>query len=185
MIVQALNFIRSDLIGVGVDAGLGNVADIISNNGNTPTSAPLVISMINIEENRISRDPQNYVRGAGGLVLHKKNPAIHLNLTVLFTSIRQEGGYELSLNDIQQVIGVFQKQYTFDSTTTPPVPVGIEKLILEMMSLNLEQLHQLWSMLGGKYYPSVAYRVRMLTIDSVSDEEGPLIEEIEANYKIK
>jgi hypothetical protein len=185
MIVQALNFIRSVLLAGSVDADLGNVGDIVSNNGNTSGTAPLIISLINIEENRISRDPANYIRGAGGVTLIKKNPAVHLNLTVLFTSVRLEGGYELSLNDIQQVIGIFQNQYAFDSTTTPPVPVGIEKLILDMLSLNLEQLHQLWSMLGGKYYPSVAYRMRMLTIDSVSDQEAPIIEEIEANYQIK
>jgi Pvc16 N-terminal domain len=184
MIVQALNLIRSVLVAGNVEADLGNVADILSSNG-SPTTAPLLISLVNIEENRVSRDPTNYVRGDGGTVLIKKNPAVHLNLTILFTSVRHDGGYELSLNDVQQVIGIFQNQHVFDSTTTPPVPAGIEKLILEMLSLNLEQLHQLWSMLGGKYYPSVAYRMRMVTIDSVFDQNAPLIHEIEANYQLK
>jgi hypothetical protein len=51
--------------------------------------------------------------------------------------------------------------------------VGIEKLILEMNSLNFDQLNQLWSIIGGKYQPSVVYRMRMVTVDSVTDERKP------------
>lgn len=186
MIFQAINFLKSVLTTAGLDADLGNIGEIVTGSGtNHNAAAPLIISLINIEENRISRDPSNYVRSSDGISLLKKNPAIHLNLTLLFTSVRHEGGYELALNDVQNVISVFQNQYVFDRTTTPSVPVGIEKLALEMISLTLEQLHQLWSMLGGKYHPSIAYRMRMVTIDSVSDQGGPLIEQIEANYQLK
>jgi hypothetical protein len=48
-----------------------------------------------------------------------------------------------------------------------------------MISLNLEQLHQLWSMLGGRYHPSVAYRMKMVTIDSITETDGSLIKEIQ------
>jgi len=186
MIFQAIDFVKSVLTSAGLDADLGNIGEIVSGTGtNHSAGAPLIISLVNIEENRMSRDPHNYIRDNTGLGLLRKNPAIHLNLTVLFTSVRHEGGYELALNDVQQVIGVFQNQYAFDGTTNPSVPDGIEKLILEMISLNLEQLHQLWSMLGGKYHPSIAYRMRMVTIDSVTDQPGPMIEQIEANYQIK
>jgi hypothetical protein len=33
-------------------------------------------------------------------------------------------------------------------------------------------------MLGGKYHPSVAYRMRMVTIDSVTAIDGQLVKEI-------
>ena len=85
---------------------------------------------------------------------------------------------------MQEVIQFFQAKYVFDHLNTPNLDAGIEKLVLEMMSFNLDQLHQLWSMLGGKYHPSVAYKMRMITVDSVTDQAGPLIKEIDAQHHL-
>ena len=85
---------------------------------------------------------------------------------------------------MQEVIQFFQAKYVFDHLNTPNLDAGIEKLVLEMMSFNLDQLHQLWSMLGGKYHPSVEYKMRMITVDSVTDQAGPLIKEIEAQHHL-
>lgn len=186
MIFQAIDFIKTILIGAAINADLGNIGEIVSTSGSGHGGvSPLIISLVNIEENRISRDPNNYIRDRTGVSILRKNPAIHLNLTLLFTSVRHDGGYELALNDVQSVIRVFQNKCVFDNSTEPRVPAGIDTLILELLSLNLEQLHQLWSMLGGKYHPSVAYKMRMVTIDSISDDQGSLITHIEANYQLK
>ncbi|HWK04701.1 MAG TPA: DUF4255 domain-containing protein [Puia sp.] len=178
MIFPAVNIIRQELINNGINADFGNISEIV--NDNNGINADIVISLINIEENRISRDPNNYVRKDDGIIM--KNPAMHLYLTLLFTSVRPAGGYGLSLQDLQNVIGFFQKKYLFDHSNTPALDLNIEKLILDMVSLNLQQLHEIWSVLGGRYFPSVVYRMRMVTIDSLSDLKGPLIEEIQANY---
>ena len=114
-----------------------------------------------------------------------KNPAVHLYLTLLFTSVRHESGYGIALQNVQRVIEFFQQKYVFDHTNTAGIDDGIEKLVLDMVSFNMEQLHQLWSMLGGKYHPSVAYRVRMITVDSITDKQGPLIKEIETYHHLK
>jgi hypothetical protein len=176
MIFQAIDTIRAELIAGGVPAELGNIGEILAGSAHGD-DANIVISLINIEENRISRDPQNYFRS--GLDIKLKNPPVHLYLTLLFTSVRHEGGYGKALEAVQNTIGFFQKKYVFDHINTSTLDPGIEKLILEMISLNLEQLHQLWSMLGGKYHPSVAYRMRMVTIDSVTDIAGSLVKEIQ------
>jgi len=178
MIYPAINTIRQELVTGGITADIGNVSEIVNTPGAPP--ADLIISLINIEENRISKDPNNYVRQGTGIVL--KNPAVHLYLTLLFTSVRGAGAYGLSLQDIQRVIGVFQKKFVFDHANTPALDPGIDKLVLDMVSLNLQQLHEIWSVLGGRYYPSVAYRMRMVTIDYVSNLAGPLITEINADY---
>lgn len=175
MIFQAIDTIRTELITGGVPAELGNIGEILAG-GSHGDDANIIISLINIEENRISRDPQNYARN--GLDIKNKNPAVHLYLTLLFTSVRHEGGYGKALEIVQNTIAFFQKKYVFDHANTPSLDAGIEKLILEMVSLNMEQLHQLWSMLGGKYHPSIVYRMRMVTIDSVSEIDGQLIKEI-------
>jgi hypothetical protein len=181
MIFPAIHTIQTALNAV-VSAEVGNIGEILASNSHG-SEKDIIISLINIEENRISRDPQNYIRTDTGISM--KNPAIHLNLTILFTSVKLDTGYQVALQNIQQVIEFFQKKNVFDHSNTVGLDNGIEKLILEMMSLNLEQLHQLWSMLGGKYHPSVAYKMRMVTIDSVSDINGSLIKEIEANFQLK
>lgn len=180
MIFSAIDIIQKEL-NPAVSAVVGNIGEILATS-NHGAGNNIIISLVNIEENRISRDPQNFIRNGTEVIL--KNPAIHLNLTLLFTSVAHDTGYEIALRNIQHVIEFFQKKYVFDHINTPGLDLGIEKLILEMMSLNLEQLHQLWSMLGGKYHPSVAYRMRMVTIDSVTDLPGNLIKDVETKYFI-
>lgn len=180
MIFPAMDIIRQELVNDGVNADLGNISETINDINNNGLNANVIISLINIEENRISKDPNNYIRKGTGILM--KNPAVHLYLTLLFTSVRRAGGYGLSLQDIQNVIGFFQKKFVFDHSNTPALDINIEKLVLDMVSLNLQQLHEIWSVLGGKYYPSVAYRMRMITIDTVPETEGTLIKDVILNF---
>jgi hypothetical protein len=179
MIFQATDIIRSELTNNGIGAELGNIGEILSSNTHS-ADTNIIISLINIEENRVSRDPQNYIRNGTGVIY--KNPAVNLYLTLLFTSVRDNGGYGLALQSLQNLIAFFQKKYVFDHTNTPALDPGIEKLVLDMISMNVEQLQLLWSMLGGKYHSSIAYRMRMITIDSLSDQTGSPISEIDFNY---
>ncbi len=178
MIYEAIHLIQQE-IPAAVGAKIGNIAEILSNNNQTDE---IIISLINIEENRISRNPQNFVRNGTDVIV--KNPAIHLYLTLLFTSAKDGVGYELGIQKIQQVIEFFQQKPVFNHSNTPSLDPGIEKLIVELLSFNLEQLYQMWSMLGGKYYPSVAYKVRMVTIDKDEGQGGNLIKEIDSNYNL-
>ena len=180
MIFPAIDIIRIELTNNGVVSELGNIGEILSSGTHGGVDTNIVISLINVEENRVSRDPQNYIRS--GTDLRIKNPAVNLYLTLLFTSVRHEGGYGLALQGLQQVIEFFQQKYVFDHLNTPNLDPGIDRLILEMISLNMEQLQQLWSMLGGRYHPSIAYRMRMITIDSVTNQTQPLISEIELRH---
>lgn len=180
MIFPALDIIRFEMTNAGIAAELGNVGEILSDNANGGDEN-IFMSLINVEENRVSRDPHNYIRNGTDIIL--KNPAVNLYLTVLFTSVRPVGGYGLALQSLQQVIQFFQRKYVFDHSNTPNLEPGIEKLILEMVNLNLEQLQQVWSVLGGKYHPSVVYKMRMVTIDSVSDQTGAMIQEIEIQHR--
>ena len=179
MIFEATDIIRLELSNHGIGSELGNIGEILSSSTHS-ADTNIIISLINIEEDRVSRDPQNFVRNGTGVIY--KNPAVNLNLTLLFTSVRDNGGYGLALQSLQNLIAFFQKKYVFDHSNTPGLNPGIEKLILDMISMNVEQLQLLWSMLGGKYHPSIAYKMRMITIDSLSDLTGSPINEISFNY---
>lgn len=183
MIYQAINSIKNQLKTAITATEIGSVSESTNGTGGSSADPDILISLINIEENRISRDPKNYVQAGSQILL--KNPAVHLNLTLLFTAIKSATAYEPALESLQKVILFFQGKYVFDQLNTPDLDPGIEKLILEMVSLNMEQLNHIWSILGGKYHPSVVYRVRMITIDSVSPQGGMVIKEIEANYHEK
>src|SRR5688572_3335307 len=124
MIFPAVDIIRQELITNSINADLGNISEIINEVNTSSLNADVIISLINIEENRISRDPNHYIRkDGGGIIL--KNPAVHLNLTLLFTSVRRSGGYGLSLQDLQNVIGFFQRKYVFDHSNTPGLNINI------------------------------------------------------------
>lgn len=186
MIFQAIDTIRQELaasLGPTTTVNYGNIVEIIgTDSGSTGTQSDVIISLINIEENRISRDPHNYIRQNGGILM--KNPAVHLYLTLLFTSVRHTDAYGLALQDLQKVIGFFQKKFYFDRFNTQSLlSTTIEELILDMVSLNLQQLHEIWSVLGGRYYPSVVYRMRMVTIDNIDElSSGPMILETESEF---
>ena len=53
------------------------------------------------------------------------------------------------------------------------------KLILDIHTLNFEQINDLWGSLGGKQVPFVVYRTRLLELrrDAVL-QAAPLIEQI-------
>jgi hypothetical protein len=180
MIYEAINCIKTELRSVIPTAEIGNIAESVAGSGSTTTEPDIIISLINVEECRISRDPKNYLQS--GTQLQLKNPAVHLNLTLLFTALTTARGYEFALKHLSQVVLFFQGKYVFDPVNTPSMEPGIEKLILEMITMTTEQLNHIWSILGGKYHPSVVYRMRMVTLDSVSREGGGLIKNIETNY---
>lgn len=184
MIFQAIDCIKRELSPAIVTAVAGNIGEILTAGGDSPVNdADIIITLVNIEENRISRDPRNYVHSGTGLLA--KNPAIHLNLTLLFTALRSEAAYGIALQNIQKVIQFFQRKYVFDHSNTPILDPGIEKIILEMVSVNLEQLNQLWVMQGGRYQPSVMYCLRMVTIDSITEQPVAMVQEIQTDYLLK
>jgi hypothetical protein len=184
MIFQAIRFVQAKL-NERVGTIAANIGEIVAETAPMPGQGiNIVISLINVEENRISRDPRNYQRSGTDLVL--KNPAVHLNLTLLFTAIRRgEAPYDNALVNLQAVIEYFQRQSVFDHTNSSGLDAGIEKLVMEMMSINTEQLNHLWSIMGGRYLPSVVYKMRMVTIDSPGDAGGGIIREIESNFSLK
>ena len=183
MIFPALNIIRTELnnnIPTPITTELANIGELLSGPNPNNVNSDIVISLINVEENRMSRDPRNYLRS--GNEIFPKNPAIHLYLTLLFTATKSDSAYTKALESLQRLINFFQNKYVFDHSNTPGLDPGIDKLILEMVSINIEQLNHLWSIVGGRYQPSVVYKMRMVTIDTVPLVPGDVVREIETKF---
>jgi len=74
----------------------------------------------------------------------------------------------------------FQAQNYFTPLTHPALDGRIEQINVDLFTLNFEQINHIWSTLGGKYLPSVMYKVRQLAVEDENAEEveGRLIESI-------
>lgn len=136
------------------------------------------LSLVNVEEDRISKSQENFVRRDTGVVY--KNPKIFLNLYVLFAV--NLSSYNEALKRLSLIIQFFQYRNVFDTNNSPSLDNVIEKLIADMYTLNFEQANQLWATLGGKYLPSVLYKIRLVGIeDDAVNAEGGFIKSIAIN----
>ena len=123
------------------------------------------ITLVNLEEEPCLRNEPTTERIAGVLV--RREPPVALNLYLLFAFEFQT--YETSLAHLSSVIGLFQRQRAFTAATASagnPLPTGLDGLIFELHNMNFEALNNLWGVMGGAYYPSVVYKVRLLRIQA-------------------
>ena len=169
---------------------IGNVSKLAdnpeagSNIGSENSPKVGVLGLVNVEEDRVSKNPQNYVR-EGGAVFYK-NPKIFLNLYALFVITNTK--YPDALQNLSLIIRCFQRTNVFDKTSHPgmeSIAPSIERLTIDLFTLNFEQVNHLWSTLGGKYFPSVLYKIKVIAIEDTSNRtEAKLIEEVQLNSTV-
>ena len=140
----------------------GNISKAFDTDSGTGTDSltnKAIVSLINVEEDRLSKRQLPYVKTDNGVVY--KNPAVHLNLYLLFAVNLQN--YMDSLQLLKYIVQFFQQQYVFNRQQYPDL--AVEKIIAELYSLSFEQEKNLWGNLGGKSLPSVLYKVRTVPIE--------------------
>jgi len=129
----------------------------------TPTTEDnLIVSLVNIEQDRLSHNSPS------------RNPdkPVNVYLYILFAAGFSETNYEESLKMLSATIAFFQENPVFSHENTPNLDPRIDKLCFEMINLNIQELSQLWGIQGGKYYPSVLYRARVVSIKGVNKLDG-------------
>lgn len=193
MINETLKFISDEVnsylslkLGINTDPRLvlGNISRAMDNDvpGVNSLANRAILSLVNVEEDRVAKQQENYVKTDSGITY--KNPPTYINLYILFAVNRTE--YNDSLKWLAYIIQFFQYQNVFTPISHPTLDEKIEKLIVDLYTLNFEQINHLWSTMGGKYIPSVLYKVRQITIneDAVVSGDG-LITEISNQAKSK
>jgi hypothetical protein len=192
MIAETLNFLAGELngylnqkISVTTDprVKVGNVARALDGSltGNFDLTDKAILSLVNIEEDRTVRRQETVVKTA--TTAKYKNPPLQINLYILISIHKDD--YEDSLVLLGHVIQFFQHQNSFSALTHPALDARIQKLMVELYTMNFEQVNHLWSTLGGKYLPSVLYKVRQLVVDeqAITSESG-LIREIRLDERM-
>jgi len=166
---------------------IGNVARALDNSltGSVSLDGKAILTLVNVEEDRVSKQQENFVKSDIKTVY--KSPPLYLNLYILFSiNATDKPDYQESLKWLGYILQFFQYQNTFTPLTHPALDEKIQRLVVDLYSLNFEQLNHLWSTLGGKYLPSIMYKVRQVTIDEdVTTSEAGFIKEIQLNDKMK
>lgn len=165
------------------DVELANIALIDAYNDSSVqnVSDKVIASVVNIEQEPLLRNlPQiKTVVGEDGVPRGiRQSPEVYLNVYVLFGANNKT--YANALYYTSKVIGFFQKNHVFTSEQYPVLAPSIQTLIFDLYSTTFEELNHLWSINGGKYIPSVMYKMRMAIIQEAEPLEAPLIDELGA-----
>ena len=164
MLDIALSFIKKYL-GNELSSRLGSTIDVsVDSISKDSASENLIITLINIEEEKIYKNQDHYVKAnPGDSTISTVNPEIKLNIYVLFSA--QNNDYTEALKQISNVITVFQGKNVFEKDDFIANDItGLDTLIVELYSLSFEQNNSLWQTLGSKMVPAVLYKMKLLSI---------------------
>ena len=123
----------------------------------------LVLMLVNIEKDTAAKNET--AKGFGGQKLATR-PPLHLNLHLLLAASFGDGNYTEALGFISDAAGFLQNRAVITHENSPDLDPRIERLTLEIENLTVPELSNLWGMLGGRYLPSIFYKMRMITIAS-------------------
>jgi hypothetical protein len=144
--------------------------------------AVIMMTLVNLEEETVGKSQQQYFRTQNDTI-KIQNPDLKFNQYLLFstyvkpTATDFEGAYLTSLDLLDNVILYFQYRSSFSKDKFPNLDKSIEKLIVEPVSLTLEQMNHLWATLGCKHLPSIVYKIRLLTyLENAASDGGKLVE---------
>lgn len=187
-VLSAVVGLVNDHIGnVDPEVILGNLSLLDSSQQGVETNITdrVVLSVINIqEESSLRNNPANkQIYDTVGLPRGiSRNPGIYLNVFLLIGANKDQ--YNIGLQRISQVISFFQANSIFTETDIPGLTnFGLDKILFELYSTSFEELNQLWGIMGGKYIPSVVYKMRLAYFSSVDEGmEIPLVKSIESQF---
>ena len=138
----------------------------------------VLLTLVNIaEEATMRNDPGTCITGTD--LVRCDNPPVNINLYLLFTVCM--GNYEHALIYLSHTIDFFQGKNAFSKQDSPTDMPGLAddfRIILDLYSLTFEQSSYLWSTLGGKQYPFVCYKVRLVRMkrEAVRETRGGIRE---------
>ena len=124
------------------------------------------LSLLNIEEEIDNRSNIIKKRVMDGKV-YRQNPDIHINLQVIFIA-NFKNDYISELNYITKIIEFFQKNPFFIGSEVAGLSsLNLDKINFKLNTIPLNDQHSIWSLLGGKYIPSIIYTISMIVIKDI------------------
>jgi hypothetical protein len=177
-----------------------NIATLNDGDEFLASKSPIVLSVVNIEEDKTLKNQSIYIKNTGVVnataIDRYRHPTQHLIISILFSSYNQDlSKYLDGIGKLKTVIDYLQQNNSFYyktdaselldypsfSAKTEVQKKNYSKITLESVSLGMEQLNQMWSYLGSKYMPSVLYKMRLCTIQSAETSEETIITKVKIN----
>lgn len=118
--------------------------------------------LINVEEERILRQGDLYLRRTVDGPAQRGQPDLRLILYILFVARFKQ--YDVAWQHLSQIVEHFQSVRVFEPETTPELPDGVEKLILELVTLRFAEQNEIWNALRTAHHPALLYRVKLLRL---------------------
>lgn len=131
---------------------------VVGGNGGEGIANKMVVSLLNLEKEGAMGATHVYRSGESDKMMQGA-PAWYLNVFFVVAAVFDEKRYGESLKMLSASIGFLQQNVLL-------VVNGKQKFTIEPVSMNIQELTNLWSILGGHYYPSVVCKIRMLTFDN-------------------
>lgn len=132
-------------------------AGVINTPANEEDADKIIISLLSIDRETamgISNIPKN----TQGNAFNLQSPPWYLNLNIVIAAVFSEKRYVDSLKILSESITFLQQ----NSQVNLP---GGQNINIELITLNFQELSNVWSIMGGHYYPSILCKVRMLTFN--------------------
>ncbi len=123
----------------------------------------IVMSLINMEEERVTRPMKNYIR-QGENAYAELRPPLKLYMYVMFTAYFEGENYEEALKFIYGVASFFQSHPVFTSKEYAQLGKGAEKITVDFVNTDFDKLGRMWAVMGNKYLPSMVFRFRTIVI---------------------
>ncbi len=169
-----------------------NVGLLETTNGDKLSNS-IIITVVNVEEESALKNQPAYKSYPQLGTAAYENPAVYLNLYVLFTCNYWADKYIYALQRISYVVKFLQGKNTFSYGTASyqdasanefsedPDLLGL-RFTMELYTLTFEQLNHLWGSLGGRQIPFVMYKLRLVALtDRRIIRNVPLIREIDTD----
>lgn len=160
----------------------GNIAQLDRTEIATELENHLVLTLVNVEEEKALRNGQTAFTTSNGEVAYRNRP-VHLNLFLLFTANYRV--YDTALRRLAQVLTFFQGKQKFTFANSPGAKLqqsGISdfSLAMDLLSLSFEEVNHLWGFLGTKQIPFAIYKGRLVVVaDERVLEGGARIQDID------
>lgn len=169
-------------VGTADPVVIGNISQVENVDVATALENKVVLTLVNLSEEAALKNLTAASRSPSGAINYQ-NPPIYLNLYLLFAATYNN--YATALRRLGQVITFFQSKKTFTLSNSPGAvsnisPTANLRLQVDLLTLNFEEVNNLWGSLGGKQLPFSVYRARLIEMqDRRLQDTGGRIERIE------
>lgn len=127
----------------------------------------VTLLLVNLEQEHAARQGDPYRVNLPDGSTQRVSPPIFLNGLVIFVARFKD--YALGLRHLSNILQFFQTRRVLDHDNTPALNSRIEKIAMELVTVPIAELHNLWGLMKAAYHPSLVYRARMVI---VQDEDG-------------